>query len=102
MRKESIQFTIDEYHPPNTHSKEERISANLEPRYTNLAIWHYKGGHCQALEEELIVAFPEHDDLKDAVSSAIEIAKPAQVRRARNEQQGNVVYSSRFGGVAYS
>lgn len=102
MRKEQVQFSIDEYHPPSTRSKEERIDANLEPRYSNLTIWHYKGGHCQALEEELVVAFPEHDDLKDAVSSAVEIAKPAQVKRARNHTEGNVTYSSRFGGVSFA
>ena len=100
MREESVQFSIDEYRPPRGTTKEERISAILEPRYTNLTIFHYRGGQCQALEEELLVAQPEHDDLKDALAAVIEVAKPAPKQR-RTADHGNVVYSGRFGGVSF-
>ena len=101
MRREDVAFIIDEYRPPNTKSKEERITSILEPRYANLTIYHFKGGHCQALEEELLVAHPEHDDLKDALASVIEIARPPAKRKSKETQVGNVTYSSRFGGVAF-
>src|SRR5262245_56629000 len=72
MRHEDIHFTIDDYRPPVTKNKEERINAILEPRYANKTIVHYRGGHIQTLEEELVVAKPEHDDIKDSLSSVIE------------------------------
>jgi stringent starvation protein B len=78
------------------------MSAILEPRYDNLSIYHYKGGHCQLLEEELISNNPPHDDIKDALASAIEIAvKPASNMMNRRFNNQNVVYSQRFGGVAH-
>jgi hypothetical protein len=81
-------------------SKEERIAAILEPRYDNQAIWHYKGGYCQTLEDELILKHPPHDDCKDALAAAISIAVPPQgiVGRDRSVDTGNVVYHPRFGG----
>ena len=81
-------------------SKEERIGAILEPRYDNLQIYHYKGGHCQTLEEELIMARPPHDDIKDALASAVDIAIPPKKTYFSN-QKSNIIYHSRFGGVAH-
>jgi phage terminase large subunit-like protein len=76
MRKEGHYFVIDE-HRPTKHdgAKEERMLANLEPRYSNNMVWHYKGGNCQVLEEELLLAHPEHDDVKDCLSAVLEIVK---------------------------
>lgn len=101
IKPNGIALSIDEYRP-NRHegSKEERISAILEPKYDNLQIWHYRGGNCQSLEEELVMRHPPHDDIKDALANAIEIAVIPKQRRAQ-EVNSNVVYSSRFGGVAY-
>jgi hypothetical protein len=100
MRREEIQFSIDEYRPPANRSKEDRVNSTLEPRYANQTIWHYRGGFIPALEEELVMAKPEHDDLKDALASVIEIAKaPAKV--STFTQPDNIIYSGRFGGVAY-
>lgn len=100
MRKEGYYFTIDE-HRPSKHmgSKEERMNANLEPRYSNQVLWHYKGGNCQVLEEELLVAHPEHDDIKDCLSAVLEIVQIPGRRTMRT--QTNVIYSPKFGGVAY-
>jgi phage terminase large subunit-like protein len=101
MRSQNIIFTIDEYNPPKTMRKEERISAILEPRYSNKMMWHYKGGNCQVLEEELMMSNPEHDDIKDALASVIEIAKaPAGSARVWNRNRDTNVYSARFGGLA--
>jgi len=97
MRQEGAAFSIDENRP--TKNKEERIAASLQPRYDNLSIWHYKGGNCQTLEEELVMEHPEHDDVKDVLASVLEIAV-APMRRKHTQREGNVVYSSRFGGVA--
>lgn len=99
IRSEGLQLSIDE-HKPNRYqgSKEERMNAILEPRYDNLQMWHYQGGNCQTLEDELILSNPPHDDVKDALASAIEIAVPP-VSSFRSKSQSNVVYSGRFGGV---
>lgn len=102
MRSQDIMFTIDEFYPPKTMSKAERIASVLEPRYQNNQIWHYKGGNCQTLEEELVLTNSEHDDVKDALAACIEICK-APVSSHRWNARGNVVsFNSRFGGVAYS
>jgi hypothetical protein len=51
------------------------------------------------LEEELVLARPPHDDLKDALASAVEIAvKPLQ--RGHRRKTGNVIqFNTRFGGI---
>lgn len=102
MRSQNMVFTIDEYNPPKTMRKDERIAGILEPRYSNNMIYHYKGGNCQVLEEELVMQNPEHDDVKDCLASVIEIAK-APIRSARNwVKTGNVMYNSKWGGVNYA
>jgi len=65
-------------------------------------MWHYKGGFCQTLEDELILKHPPHDDVKDALAAAVSIAVPPQgiMSRGLNREQGNVVFHPRFGGVA--
>ena len=101
MRQDGHYFTIDE-HRPSRHqgSKEERITANLEPRYASNVIWHYKGGNCSVLEEELLLAHPEHDDIKDCLSSVMEIVSFPGTKSGWKTQQ-NVIYDSRFGGVSF-
>lgn len=102
MRSQNLVFSIDEYIPPRNMKKEERIATILEPRYNNNMIWHYKGGNCQILEEELVMSKPEHDDVKDSLASVVEIAKPptgsAGIWRRKKD---NVVFDSRFGGLAW-
>jgi phage terminase large subunit-like protein len=100
MRSQNIIFTIEEYNPPKNMKKEERISAILEPRYSNKMVWHYKGGNCQTLEEELLMSNPEHDDIKDALASCVEIAKPPMANNRMWKKQANDnIYHGRFGGV---
>lgn len=101
IKPNGVALSIDEHHPTRHQgTKEERIAAILEPKYDNLQVWHYRGGNCQSLEEELVMRHPPHDDIKDALASAIEIAIiPRQ--RTHTQHDANVVYSNRFGGVAF-
>lgn len=94
-------------HKPTRHqgSKEERLQAILEPSYQNLSVWHYRGGNCQTLEEELILKFPPHDDIKDALATAIEHAQPPAQHSAIgwDGDSGQVLSLKahpRFGGFA--
>jgi phage terminase large subunit-like protein len=86
---------------PTRHqgSKQERVDAILLPRYENQQVLHYKSGNTQLLEEELISRNPAHDDLKDALATAIEGAvKPAV--RSQQESRSNIVWNTRFRGAA--
>lgn len=97
-----LSLIVDEFRPTrNEGSKEERVAATLEPKYDNMQVWHYKGGEISALEEELSMAKPPHDDVKDALTAAIDICVPPANRRVSNNTKGNVIYNSRFGGVSY-
>ena len=80
-------------------TKEERNLAILQPRYENMQIWHYQGGNCQTLEEELVMSHPAHDDLTDALASAIDAAVPP-TRHFSVNKKTNIVYHPRFGGIA--
>ena len=85
----------------NQGSKEERIEAILGPRYDNKQIFHYRGGNTQVLEEELVLQNPPHDDVMDALATAIEKSvKPARAMRSRRTE-GNVIWNSRFGGRSH-
>jgi phage terminase large subunit-like protein len=87
---------------PTRHqgSKEERMEAILIPRYDNGQVYHYKAGNTQLLEDELVSNNPAHDDIKDALATAIEGAvKPMQ--RMKDRASTNVInFNSRFRGAA--
>lgn len=101
IKREGLSIKIDEYKPSrNEGTKEERIASTLEPRYDNLAMWHYKGGNCNLLEEEIILAKPPHDDIKDALTAVIDIAVAPKAHK-RTKEKSNVIYNSRFGGITY-
>lgn len=77
IKQYGLSLSIDENRPTRSQgTKEERIAATLNHKYQNRQMWHYQGGNCQALEEELLLARPPHDDIKDALASACEIAVP--------------------------
>lgn len=94
-----------EVHKPTRHdgTKQERIDAVLKPRYENHMVWHVQGGNTQLLEEELTSVEPAHDDIKDALASAIETATPpgghGNKRRKKNKLMNELNFHSRFGGV---
>jgi len=98
IRQEGLNLSIDPHRPNRTQgSKEERMAAVLHPRYENYSIWHYRGGLCQELEEELRQERPAHDDIKDALANAIDIAIIPKHRKATKEK--TIIYHPRFGGV---
>lgn len=103
MRQEGLNLSIDEHRPTrNEGTKAERIAAALENKYENMTIWHYKGGYTDMLEEELVLARPPHDDIKDALASAVEIAvKPKRNRYSEDSHTNVVQFESRFGGVKF-
>lgn len=103
IKSYGLSLSIDEYRPTRKEgSKEERISAILEHRYEDMIIWHFKGGYIDVLEEELVLARPPHDDVKDALASAVEIAvKPRQATLLEGSRSNVVQFHGRFGGVAF-
>lgn len=104
VKKDGLRLAVEEHRPTRSDgSKEERIAAALEPLYDNQQVWHAEGGYTTMLEEELVLSRPPHDDMKDALASAVEIAIPP-ARSAVSAVQdffsttGN---KSRFGGVPF-
>jgi hypothetical protein len=104
MREEGLQLSIDEHRPTRKEgTKEERIASALEHRYDNMQMWHYKGGYIDMLEEELVLARPAHDDIKDALACAVEIAiKPKRSKRDVDNTNNVVKFHPRFGGVRFA
>ena len=102
IKTHGLKLSIDEYNPSRHQgSKEERIAAILEPRYDNLSIWHYRGGNTQTLEEELIMQNPPHDDIKDALAAAVDVAVIPQRQFNLHHKEDKILYHPRFGGVAH-
>ena len=103
LKPNGISLKVEEFRPNRyTGSKEERMAAILEPRYDNLQVFHRRGGSWQELEDELVSSNPPHDDIKDALASAMEIAiKPTMHLGLNVQKQSNVVYHPRFGGRAF-
>ena len=97
-----LSLAVEEFRPSQKQgSKEERINAVLEPKYANNQMWHYPDGNCQVLEEELLFANPAHDDVKDALASAVDLAvAPTNIFRMFKEAVTPFQYHGRFGGVA--
>jgi phage terminase large subunit-like protein len=99
IKPNGMLLKVDEV-KPNRHqgSKEERMEAALSPLYDNLQVYHYQGGHCQTLEEELVSYSPPHDDIKDALAVAIGGAVKPMHNSIRTEESENVIWNARFGG----
>lgn len=101
-REMGMSLSIDEHRPTSKQgSKEERIASILEPRYENQTIWHFKGGYCGILEEELILSNPPHDDVKDALASVVEIAKGPKGSHSIMSNVTQIEYHPRFGGIRF-
>lgn len=85
----------------NEGTKQERHAAILEPRYANQSVFHFRGGLIGVYEDEVVLERPPHDDMIDAVCSAIDISKPpAKKHKSWNYMDDNkkVITDSRFGG----
>lgn len=68
----------------------------LEPLYAQKIIFHYKGGNCQILEEELLSKNPAHDDVADATAACCELIQFVPIRKFNND---NIIYHPKFGGI---
>ena len=82
-------------------TKEERFAMVLEPKYEAHLVYHRKCGYIHDLEEQLKKARPKFDDIKDAVTIAMEnIRKPGKriVTKPGFGQTENHVANKRFGG----
>ncbi len=99
INKHGLALAVEEYRPTrNEGTKKERVSATLQPRYANGQVWHYRGGNCELLEEELVLSNPPHDDIKDCLASCIESCVAPTGRRSGVTTQ-SVQFHSRFGGI---
>lgn len=104
VKQYGLSLSVEEHRPNRAEgSKEQRIAAVLEPLYEQMRMWHFEGGLTPVLEEELILARPAHDDIKDALASAVIIAvKPAANRGAAiADFLSSGMKRGRFGGVAF-
>lgn len=100
IRVHGLALSVEHYRPTrNEGNKEERIAASLQPRYADRRIWHYHGGLCQVLEEELTKSHPGHDDIKDALATAVDACVAPTFQRPNLQLVGGTAHS-RFGGVA--
>jgi hypothetical protein len=100
IRVHGLALSIDEHRP--LRNKEEWMGNVLQSRYQNRQMWHYSGGNCSLLEEELVQQKPAHDDLKDALASAVEIVQPPSFKALveKNKMQAKTApIHPRFGGV---
>jgi predicted phage terminase large subunit-like protein len=100
IKSDGLALAVDKFRPNRgMGTKEERIQNTLLPYYDNHAVWHFEGGLCETLEQELVMYNPPHDDLKDALAAAVGIMQvPMKSHTVRKKP--NVIYHSRFGGVA--
>jgi phage terminase large subunit-like protein len=101
VKQRGLTLSIVEYRPTRQEgTKEQRIAAALEPRYDDDKVWHFEGGWTSVLEEELVQARPAHDDIKDALASAVSImVKPQRSSGSGVEDfLASALPQSRFGG----
>lgn len=103
LKPNGIPLSVDEFRPTRSlGDKAQRVGAVLEPKYDNLQVWHYKGGNCQTLEEELVMVHPPHDDIKDALSNAMAISLAPKLRMTQGLGFNKPLPThSRFGGITH-
>lgn len=105
VKREGLTLSVEEYRPSKQEGcKEERIAAALEHRYDSLKMWHFEGGWTMQLEEELIQARPAHDDIKDALASAVSIIIPPRRNMSgfmKDIMGSGLKTNNRFGGVSF-
>lgn len=100
IKKDGLPLVVDKHRPSrNEGTKEERIQNSLKGRYDARSIWHFMGGATEDLETQLMMEHPPHDDLKDALASAIDIMK-IPPKRLTDAFKQRIFTHTRFGGVA--
>lgn len=95
LAENSTRLVIEDYRPQA--KKEERVSAVLRPLYEDHKVFHYRGGNCEILEEELKQLKPAHDDVKNALADAISISVAPKKKTFQKFSEVSVL--SRFGGI---
>lgn len=97
IRREGIPLVIEG--KQSRVDKDERYAAIMGTRYANSGVFHPKGGFINEYEQQVTMARPRHDDLRDAVCAAVEICKAPNKQRRTGviKREGNVI-SARFGG----
>ena len=99
LNEAGIRIPVDIYVPPNRDGKLMRVNGILEPLYQGGAVYHYRGGNAQIMEDQLCSVNPLNDDLKDSWAMCCDLMEP--IRQRRQQKRNNVVqYHPRFGGVA--
>lgn len=96
LAENSIRLVIEDYRPQT--KKEERVQSVLRPLYEDHKVFHYRGGNCEILEEELTQLKPAHDDVKNALADAISISV-APKRWGYSKVNVKPLTLSRFGGI---
>lgn len=102
IKEAGLALPIEEFSPSRAQgNKQMRMKSTLEPKYDSKLIWHYEGGLCTILEQELIEAHPEHDDIADALTAACLFAvPPAHRQAARRTTVVEIQHHPRFGGIS--
>lgn len=102
IRPNGLALAVDSFRPSrNEGNKEERMQATLGPKYDNHQMWHYRGGNCQLLEEELKLEHPPHDDIEDALTAAVDVSvAPSRGYSSSYSKVTNLQTHPRFGGIA--
>jgi predicted phage terminase large subunit-like protein len=95
LAENSTRLVIEDYRPQT--KKEERVLAVLRPLYEDHKVFHYRGGNCEILEEELKQLKPAHDDVKNALADAISISVAPKQRTFQKFKEVKTL--SRFGGI---
>lgn len=87
-----------ETHTGHTGAKQERIANVLNHRYINGSMYHRRGlADVPELEDQLVSERPKHDDVKDALATALMHNKPpprsvnGRVRKTQYDSRGGVV-----------
>lgn len=99
LYSDGVRIPMDVYIPPNTQSKTARINGILEPLYQSASVYHFRGGICQTLEDELVSVNPSHDDTKDAWALNNSIMKKPLSNRRKTHNTNVIKFNQRFGGV---
>lgn len=79
--------------------KEDRIKAALSNKYENRQMYHYRGGNCEILENELVLQNPPHDDIKDCLASLMKICIPPSFEGRSMNNLREAHTHTRFGGI---
>jgi phage terminase large subunit-like protein len=97
-RDRGVYYTVEKV--KHSDDKTIRTLSILEPRYAAGQLYHYRGGNCQVLEDEITMARPPHDDVRDVIAGAVSVCKAPSPQRRNETDKLSLNFNSQFGGVA--